>query len=460
MKPDAGSSMETQGDGVRAGSAPGQGLAPVGTSERIREIDVLRGFALLGILVINIGVFGLPMAALENPLVAGAERPVDMFVWRISHLFFYEKFMAIFSMLFGAGLVMMAGRAGATVREEGEFRRIFTRRSIWLAVFGLLHAYLLWFGDILFTYGICGLLILPLRNRRPRTLVLAGCAALILGGLIMSGIGAQFAYLRERHTEAETILAEGGSLTPFQEGMHEAWEGIRSGMAPDEEEVAAEIAAMRGGFWSVFRARAPQSVMMQTGGLLIFGIWRAGGLMLVGMGLLKLGVLCGARTTRFYAWMAAIGYAVGLPAVEIGARRLMAVEFDLVYVFRAGFLYNYFGSLAVCLGHVGIVMLAVRLRFLKWCCSLLSSVGRMALTNYLLHSVVFTTLFYGYGFGIFGKLNRTELVVLVPLMWAIQLTVSPLWLRSFRYGPMEWVWRSLTYGRRPALRVGRYGSVA
>ncbi len=454
MKPDAGGSLGTQRPGDPTGSAPGPGLAPVGISERVQEIDVLRGFALLGILVINIAGFGLPMAALENPLVAGVERPVDMLVWRLGQLFFYEKFMAIFSILFGAGLVLMAGRAGTADRYEGEFRRIYIRRSMWLAVFGLLHAYLLWFGDILFTYGVCGLLILPLRNRRPRTLVLAGCAALLLGGIIMSGIGAQFAYLRDTHAEAERIMAEGGSITPFQEGLHEAWEGVRSGIAPDEDELAAEVAAMRGGFWSVFRARAPQSIMMQTGVLLIFGIWRAGGLMLVGMGLMKLGVLAGARTARFYALMAVIGYAAGLPVVEIGARRIVANEFDLVYMFRTGILYNYFGSLAVCLGHVGLVMLAVRIRFLRRCCSLLSSVGRMALSNYLLHSVVFTTIFYGYGFGLFGKLGRTELVALVPLMWAVQLAVSPLWLRTFRYGPMEWVWRSLTYGRRPAMRVG------
>lgn len=435
-----------------AGRAHGPGLTPVRAAERIHEIDVLRGFALLGILVINIVGFGLPMAAIENPLMAGTRGPADMLVWRLGHVLFYEKFMAIFSMLFGAGLMLMAARAREGATDEGEFRSVYLRRSLWLMVIGLVHAYLIWYGDILFTYGVCGLLVFPMRRRRPRTLILAGIAALLLGGIMLGGIGAQFAFIRDRHADSGRILAEGGALTPFQQRMHEAWEGICSGMSPNEEEVAAEISSFRGGFTSVFRARAGQSFMMQTGVLIMFGIWRVGGLMLLGMGLLRLGVLGGARSTRFYTWMAVAGYAMGLPLAEIGARKMLANGFDLVHVFREGALYNYFGSVAASLGHVGLVMLAARMRVLQRFCARLAAVGRMALSNYLLHSVVFTTLFYGYGFGLFGSLSRAGLTGLVPLMWALQLAASPAWLRRYRHGPAEWLWRGLTYGVRPRMR--------
>jgi uncharacterized protein len=132
---------------------------------------------------------------------------------------------------------------------------------------------------------------------------------------------------------------------------------------------------------------------------------------------------------------------------------LIGPEFSTHYELHGGFLYNAYGSVIVALGHVGAMMLIVKSGALGWLTRRLAAVGRMALTNYLTHSIVGTTLFFGYGFGLFGTINRTGLAAVVLTIWIMQLVISPIWLKHFRYGPAEWLWRSLTYWRVEPLRV-------
>ena len=163
------------------------------------------------------------------------------------------------------------------------------------------------------------------------------------------------------------------------------------------------------------------------------------------MGLMKLGVFSAERSRSFYAWMAILGYGIGLPLMVFDASGLIRHEFKLDYMLHGGIFYNAFGSLVVALGHVGLIMLIVQSGALAWLTRRLAAVGRMALSNYLTHSIVCTTLFYGYGFGLFGQINRTGLAAIVLAIWIFQLWISPIWLKHFRFGPAEWLWRSLTY---------------
>ena len=170
------------------------------------------------------------------------------------------------------------------------------------------------------------------------------------------------------------------------------------------------------------------------------------------MGLLKLGVFAAARSRTVYVRMALAGYGVGVPLTWYLARRDAATRFD-----PAGILLDYSGydvsRLAVAVGHIGVVMLLCRSGALPSLTSRLAAVGRMALTNYLATSIVCVLLFEGFGFGLFGRLQRVQLLYVVLPIWIAQAIASPLWLRRFRFGPMEWVWRSLTYWRRqPMLR--------
>jgi uncharacterized protein len=149
----------------------------------------------------------------------------------------------------------------------------------------------------------------------------------------------------------------------------------------------------------------------------------------------------------------ALGYGIGLPLMVFDATQLIGHQFSMDYELRGGMLYNAFGSLVVALGHVGAMMLIVQSGAIAWLVRRLAAVGRMALTNYLTHSIVCTTLFYGYCFGLYGTIHRTGLAGIVLAIWAFQLIVSPIWLRHFRFGPAEWLWRSLTYWRPQPMRV-------
>ncbi len=428
-------------------------LEPVAEPERIAAVDTLRGFALLGILAMNIIAFALPDAAYGNPLIAGGFAGADYVAWLTNHLFFELKMMSIFSMLFGAGLVLMADRAEA---RGGTPRGIYYRRVLWLLVFGLAHAYLLWWGDILYSYAVCGLLLYLFRRRSPKVLITLGLLVTLVA--IPLGIGFSFsiAQLKEKAAQAESAIAAGRTQQELSQEQRDAlagWNEMRANFDPTPAQLAKEIETYRGGYAGIFKHRAPSVFMFQTIFFIAFIFWRVAGMMLLGMGLMKLGVFSAKCSTRFYALCALIGYGVGLPLIAYGARELVAHQFAFDYVFRVGSYFNYVGSMLVALGHVGAVILVYQARLLTWLTTRLAAVGRMALTNYLTHSLVCTTLFYGYGFGLFGTINRAGLFGVVVAIWIFQLAVSPWWLRRFRFGPAEWVWRSLTYWRRQPMKL-------
>ena len=192
---------------------------------------------------------------------------------------------------------------------------------------------------------------------------------------------------------------------------------------------------------------------MQTMIFWSFVGWVALGRMLIGMGLMKLGVFSAERSRRFYMIQMLLGYGLGLPIVAAGALGLLRNNFDIGYKFGGGMDYNSFGSILVALGHVGALLLVYKSGALQWLTCRLAAVGRMAVSNYLAHSLICTTLFYGYGFGLFGKLDRIELAGVVIAIWALQLWYSPIWLAHFRFGPVEWLWRTLTYGKAQPMRI-------
>ncbi len=420
-------------------------LGPVQESARIESLDVLRGLAIMGILAMNIYNFALPIAAYSNPFAYGGTDFADMLVWRITYLFFNMKFMTIFSMLFGAGMIIMYQRSA----ESGaDFKKIYSRRLRWLLLFGLIHAYLIWQGDILFMYAVIGFIILLFRDAKPRKLMVSGGVLLLCGLIILLGIGLFFNFASHSAEKAEAAIEKGLEPEEIDAEMKEAWEDISSSFHPTEEEIEEEIEAFRSGYPSVFEHRLGEATMVLFNGTLIFGIWRSGAVMLLGMAFMKLGVFSFQRRRRFYVLMALLGYGIGLPLVWMGNESLIAVEFDTVFKFTGGYYYNYLGSIAVALGHIGLVMLILRANLFKWLTERLSYVGRMAFSNYIMTSLVMTTIFYGYGFGLFAQYDRATLMIFVVAWWIAMLIYSPIWLKHFRFGPLEWLWRSLTYKKR------------
>lgn len=390
---------------------------------------MLRGFALLGILPMNAPHVAFHSAQFFNPSFIGPLVGLDRFLWLFGALLFDMKMMAIFSMLFGAGLVMMD--ASASRKGRGATGVVY-RRLGWLLLIGLAHAYLLWSGDILFTYALCGMMVYPVRRLPAKWLAVLGVAVLLPAVLISIGQS----YLFEMGRESGAVW----------------YEDIRSMTHPHEQALAEERAAFTGGYGAWLAHNAGSTIFMQTWLLITWAVWRVCGLMLLGMALFKWGVFSAARSNRFYAIMGAVGYGVGLPAVYFGAMQSEAHGFDAVSLFRTDLNYNYLFSVPVALGHVAVVMLVCKSGAVRWLTDGLAAVGRMALTNYLAQSVIFCVVFLGWGFGMWGRVDRAGLWGFVIAVWVLQLVVSPLWLARFRFGPAEWAWRSLTYWRLQPMR--------
>jgi uncharacterized protein len=402
-------------------------MKPIDASERIEALDLLRGFALLGILVINIQGFAMVTAAYMNPTAYGDLNHANLWVWILSHTFADQKFMTLFSLLFGAGILLFTTRAKD---KADSVASLHYRRMGWLIAFGLLHAYVLWYGDILFTYGMCALIIYLFRNRSPLTLLIVGLIFLATASMIFMLIGWSIPYW---------------SPEQYRELTQQFW-------VPNSEQVAKEIAIYRGTWWQQMAHRAPEAMGMQTWAFFTWSFWRAGGLMLIGMALFKWGVLSAKLSRRFYVWMIILGFSIGLPLITIGIFRNFSHNWLFDYSMFLGYQYNYWGSLCIAAAYIGIIMLIAQsprcYRFTRP----LVAVGRTAFSNYILHTIICTTIFYGHGLGLFGQLERIHQIAIVCGVWITQLILSSIWLKYFNFGPLEWLWRGLTYWKFQPLR--------
>ncbi len=425
-------------------------VLPVDLGERKGSIDLLRGVALCGILLMNIYAFSMPFQAYDNPPIYGGTGALDIGTWLFNHLFSELKFMTIFSALFGAGMVLMAERAAALGRR---FAGVWYRRQALLMLIGMMHGYLLWFGDILFHYGLCGMLLYPLRRASAKNLITLGLVTLSVAPLLNTGIGLAMGYVRNQGKAVEARAEAGLELDAEEQLTLERWREMAIFLQPDAAEIERSVEVHHGGWWGIAKERSELVLTMQTFITLTLILWRATGVMLIGMGLMKLGILSAERSRLFYGRAMLWGYGLGLPLVAIGAWDHWSHNFDSLRLMAVGAHFNYYGSLGVALGHVGLVMLFWQSGVAIWLRRRLQAVGRMAFTNYLMQTVVCTTLFYGYGFDLFGRFSRFEQMGFVLGVWLLQLLWSPWWLARFRFGPAEWAWRSLTYRQRqPMLR--------
>ena len=392
--------------------------SPTPPADRILGLDVLRGFALLGIIVINIQAFAMPFATLNNPTAYGDLTGANYLVWVVSHVLAKRKFITLFSLLFGAGIVLFARS-----KREDEATRLHYRRTAFLLAAGLAHAYLLWYGDILVPYAVCGLVVFFVRDWEPRLLARVGLLLLAVPALM--------------------YIASGVSL--------ESTQAVLAQWSPGEAAIAAEIDTYRSGWLAQFDHRIPTAISQQTSGFVALIFWRTSGLMLWGMALFKWGVLSNERSAGFYRRLLAGGLLGGIPLILAGVWYNEAVDWSVRALFF-GSQFNYWGSLLLAGAYIGGVMLFCRRFGGGVVTGALSAVGRTAFSNYILQTVIATTIFYGHGLGLFGRVSRVEQAGVVVAIWVVQIVLSVLWLRFFRFGPLEWLWRTVTYGERQPLR--------
>jgi len=397
-------------------------IAPVREANRIMSLDATRGLALLGILAVNAVLFAAPWQTMLDPTLPPLGVDADtLWSWFAMHVFFEYKMITLFSILFGASIYMVGGE-----RSDGERGRVLRRRLFWLLVFGVLHATLIWYGDILVTYAITGFLVMFTRSWRARTLLIAGVALTLLALCLEGMLGLLLNVMPAEKLGMVVAEVEGAFALP-------------------PAEITRMQAAYQGGLQSSLQENFNTWLMLMSSSLVSLVI-RTAGVMMIGMALFKWGFLSGKAPAWLYGVMLTLGAgALGLVAWQAWLN--WEARFDVMHMVARGRLTNSAVSIFVSLGYASLAVLLVKAgaRLLT---EPLAAVGRMAFTNYLTQSIVMTTIFYGgRGFGLWGEVDRLTLWAIVLAVWALQLIWSPLWLSRFEMGPFEWIWRRLSYAK-------------
>jgi uncharacterized protein len=375
----------------------------------------------------NIQSFSMIGAAYINPMAFGDLTGINKWVWIVSHLVASEKFMSIFSMLFGAGIILFSEKV---VAKGLNAAALHYRRMLWLLAFGMIHAYLIWYGDILVAYSLCGMLVFLFKKMNPQKLVFWAAVFFSVPIIMNLFFGMTIPYWP----------AESYNLNL------ESW-------LPSAEKTAREIQAMQGSWIEQMEVRVESSIFTQT--FLFFWItfWRVTSMMLLGMALFKWGVLTSRKSVRFYVFLSLTGLIAGFTIIAMGVSENFRAGWKMDFSMFAGMIYNYTGSIAVALGYIALVMLICKQSLWHGVINTFSLIGKTAFSNYIIMSLLGMFIFSGTGLGLFGQIDRKYQILFVFAIWIIIILFSRLWLCKFQYGPMEWLWRILTYLRvQPFIR--------
>jgi uncharacterized protein len=429
--------------------------SPVAQTERIIILDSLRGFAILGILLMNMPAFSFP--GVTDVAASLSEKGLNYYAWYIISLVPDGTQRALFSMLFGAGIILFIKSQEKKV-EGLKPADYFFRRQLWLMVFSLFDVFiLLWHGDILLDYACLGMIMFAFRNLSPKKLIIAAGVCMLL---MMARENRDLYLDKSVISKGEAIAAMDttvATLTPLQKDDVQAMTDFkdRSSFEKRLQREEKRIRKMRGSFGYVYEARTSRYIENLVP-YLFFSLWDVLEFMFLGMAFFKLGILTGQAKTKVYWWMCIIGMSGGLLLSYLRLQNIILHNFNP---------FDYAKNVAVdfynvdrtfrALGIFGFIMLLYKSGFFKWLFALMRPVGQMAFTNYLMQSLLCAIFFYGFGFGMYAKLQRFEIYYVVAAIWLLQIICSHIWLRYFLFGPFEWLWRSLTYWKRqPFLKTG------
>lgn len=421
---------------------------PVQESERIISLDVMRGVVLLGILLMNINGFGLAQAY-NDPSVAGGYTGLNLYTWIIMNLLFEGTMRALFSLLFGVGMFIFLDRL--VKRGDGiHVADIYFRRLLWLMLFGLIHGYLLlWTGEILFDYALMGFIVYSFRYVTPKKLIITALILFAAGGIWNYADYKSSQKMLANAALAETYTVEGKELSKEMKEALWNWNEIQDKRSPGSiKEFNTE---MRKGYFSLVAFLTPFNMETDTDWPYRWDLWDILTMMLLGIAFYKLKVFSSELPTRIYVYMVLFGYLLGLTVNYFEVSTILNGHFSYMAFMKAGMTYD-LGRLPIAIGHIGLIMLFCKSRIWLWLQRRLAAVGKMALTNYIMHSIICMIFFTGVGFGQFGKLERFELLYVVFSIWIFQLIASPIWLKYYYYGPLEWLWRTLSYQKKPPFR--------
>jgi uncharacterized protein len=446
-----------------------QPLRPISSEQRITSLDVARGCALLGILMVNVQLLCQPMAWLWNG-GGSNEGPVGVAAYYATRLLFESKSYPLFSLLFGMGLMLMRQRALAAGRS---FVRPYLRRLSMLLVMGLLHALLLYYADVLVIYAIIGFFTMWFMGRRSR--VLLGLAVSLLTLAVLFSAFSGFMGMRYYASKDADPLAgepaQAALVRPADQGMQPADEDIRpadedigfdaffeqiqQGEIPEmgpmspQWQSAAKDAFQNGPLSHAILMRCLEWIVEQMNWTLGAGaVLRIAGMFLLGAWLMKVDAL-GVGAARWMRRLLLIGLLVGLPCSFASVVLSAAATEHSAWWFLGYFLMTPAGPCAA-LGYMGLSMWLARRCAAGWFTRSIASMGRMALTNYIMQSLLVCVIVQHWGFAMYGQVSQAQMLVIAVSIFAFQLIASWLWLSRFTMGPLEWLWRWWTYLRRPA----------
>ena len=416
----------------------GQLAAPVAgeSADRLASLDFIRGLAVMGILAANIIAFGQPFSAYMYPeafLVPDGDP--GGWQWIAQFVLVDGKMRGLFSLLFGAGMMLFMEKAWA----RGATRWLQFRRLCWLLLFGLVHFYFIWRGDILTYYALVGMVVLLCLRWSAKTQLVTGLLGYLVGAILYAGM------IGMLHFVAETDLGEQAAFSEMRADLAEGKQ-----MALDDD-AAATAFKTAGDYVGLTAHRFSAHGLEPLQNVLFFSLETLP-LMLLGVALYRMGLFSGGldpRRQRLWGWIGLVTGALLHLAIGLWAQ---ATGFAYYATLGAFMGFSPLPRLMMVLGLAALLALYAP-RATGWLGQRVSAAGRAAFSNYLGTSVVMLLVFHGWALGLFGQLNRPQLYLVVVLAWAAMLLWSKPWLERYRYGPLEWLWRCLTYGRVFPLRL-------
>lgn len=403
-------------------TADGAAAAP----PRLRALDAVRGMAVMGILLLNIIDFAMPGYAEIDPSFYGGATGANWWEWAIAYVIGDGKFRGLFTMMFGASTMLIADRAFAGGQRPAV---VHYARMATLFAFGMVHAYLIWAGDILVLYALTGMIAFAGWRARPRLLLTIG--VLLLAFKLADGM---MAY---QHLETARAASIRASPDP---ALAADWRAFQRQSDPHRDGIVRELAGYRGSYADALRVRVPTAIFFQTV-INRIAFVDTFALMLIGMALFRWGFFSGAWPRRAYwlaaaavpaVWICYVPLVCWLDATRWAPLTMIATEAIQLTLLRPW----------LSLGYAAIVILFVQSGRGAWLADRFAAAGRMAFSNYLGTSIVCSLIFNGYGLGWYGYLQRWQCLIVVAGMWVLMLAWSKPWLDHFAYGPFEWLWRS------------------
>lgn len=404
-------------------------------------LDAMRGIAVMGILLMNIVMFAMPSQAYINPLAWGGDGPLDLGIWTVNFVLVDGKMRGLFTLLFGASTLLVIDRAEA--RQHSSIKVHYSRMA-WLLVFGLIHYYLIWSGDILILYAVCGMVIYAFHHNDARWLRRGAVLTITINFLVWVIFALSFIHMK---ATAGAPGASAATIQSFQETL------VALGQ-PGSWAITQEIQAYAGGYADILAYRTgPTGLFGPLMMMMLYG-FETIGLMMLGMSLYRNGFLTGEWAPARYAAMALRCYLVGLPAMIALGWWCRSSGFDTVTTFNAVIVWSTPFRIILTLGHAAFAVWLIQRFRDSGAVARIAATGRAAFTNYLGTSIVMTAIFYGYGLGLYGQVSRAGIYLAVLGGWAAMLLWSKPWLDRFTYGPFEWLWRSLARREWQAMRRG------